>query len=294
MTSHPKDVSPRLIEAMATLEPVCEHLHLPAQSGSDATLAAMRRGYDVHTYLDLVARLRAAIPGLALTTDLIVGFPGETDEDFQATLDLVDEVGFDAAFTFQYSPRPQTKAADLPARVPPDVLESRMRRLVDLTQAWGRTRNEALVGSTVEVLVEGRSRRDAESVMGRTRSHKTVNFRSDALVGDLVWATIESASSTSLQGVAAGDGLSRPPRDVSPLPRPDRRLRCPPYRPRPSDGAPGGRRRPTGRRRPPRGRGRGSDRGRPKPKVSSSPSSAPPEWARPRWPPCWPWSWESG
>ena len=147
MTSHPKDVSPRLIEAMATLEPVCEHLHLPAQSGSDATLAAMRRGYDVHTYLDVVARLRAAIPGLALTTDLIVGFPGETDEDFEATLDLVDEVGFDAAFTFQYSPRPQTKAADLPARVPPDVLESRMRRLVDLTQAWGRTRNEALWGA---------------------------------------------------------------------------------------------------------------------------------------------------
>lgn len=202
MTSHPKDVSPDLIKAMATLRPVCEHLHLPVQSGSDRMLAAMRRGYDAATYLDLVACLRRAIPGLALTTDLIVGFPGETDEDFQATLDLVEEVGFDAAFTFQYSPRLQTEAADLPDRVPPDVLESRMRRLIDLTQTWGRSRNESLVGSTLEVLVEGRSRRDPESVMGRARSHKTVNFRSDAVVGDLVWVTIESASSTSLQGVA--------------------------------------------------------------------------------------------
>jgi len=101
MTSHPKDVSPALIEAMATLRPVCEHLHLPVQSGSDRVLAAMRRDYDVQSYLDLVARLRTAIPGLALTTDLIIGFPGETDDDFQETLDLAEEVGFDAAFTFQ-------------------------------------------------------------------------------------------------------------------------------------------------------------------------------------------------
>jgi tRNA-2-methylthio-N6-dimethylallyladenosine synthase len=202
MTSHPKDVSPGLIEAMATLPPVCEHLHLPAQSGSDAVLQAMHRDYDVKTYLDLVARLRASVPGLALTTDLIVGFPGESERDFEDTLALVDEVGYDAAFTFQFSPRSQTRAAALSGRLRPEVLEERMRRLVDLTQTWGRRRNEALVGETLEVLVEGRSRRDPAVAMGRTRTYKTVNFPSEEPVGSLTWVRIVEASSTSLRGVA--------------------------------------------------------------------------------------------
>ncbi|MHB0978597.1 MAG: tRNA (N6-isopentenyl adenosine(37)-C2)-methylthiotransferase MiaB [Thermoleophilia bacterium] len=200
MTSHPKDVSDGLIEAMADLQPVCEHLHLPVQSGSDRVLRAMRRGYDRAEYLDLVRRLRRAVPGIALTTDVIIGFPGETDEDFEETLDLVETVGYDAAFTFQYSPRRQTAAAELPGRVEQEVLESRMRRLVELTQGWGARRNAALVGREVEVLVEGRSRRGDDLGMGRTRTYKTVNFRGDAEPGELVVVRVEESSSTSLRG----------------------------------------------------------------------------------------------
>ncbi len=202
MTSHPKDVSDGLIEAMADLEPVCEHFHLPVQSGSDRVLRAMRRGYDRAEYLDLVRRLRKAVPGIALTTDVIVGFPGETDADFEETLALVDTVGYDAAFTFQYSPRRRTIAAELPGRVEPAVLESRMRRLVELTQGWGARRNAALVGREVEVLVEGRSRRGDDLGMGRTRTYKTVNFRGDAEPGELVVVRVEESSSTSLRGEA--------------------------------------------------------------------------------------------
>lgn len=213
MTSHPKDVSPRLIEAMASVKSVCEHLHLPVQSGSDRILQAMRRGYSRAEYLRLVDRLRAAVPGLALTTDVIIGFPGETEGDFQDTLDLVQAVGFDAAFTFQYSPRTQTAAAHLPGRLPADVLEERMHRLVELIQGWGGRRNAALVGREVEVLVEGRSRRGGGLVMGRTRTYKAVNFPGDALAGDMVTVRVEASSSTSLRGVAVGlDGpASGPP-----------------------------------------------------------------------------------
>lgn len=200
MTSHPKDVSEGLIEAMASLEPVCEHLHLPVQSGSDRVLRAMRRGYDRAAYLDLVRRLRQAVPGIALTTDVIIGFPGETDRDFEETLALVETVGYDAAFTFQYSPRRRTAAAELPGRVEAPVLESRMRRLIELTQGWGARRNAALVGREVEVLVEGRSRRGDDLGTGRTRTYKTVNFRGDAGSGELVVVRVEESSSTSLRG----------------------------------------------------------------------------------------------
>jgi tRNA-2-methylthio-N6-dimethylallyladenosine synthase len=200
MTSHPKDVSDALIEVMARPNQVCEHLHLPSQSGSDHILAAMHRGYDRRGYVDLVRRLRDAMPGLALTTDLIVGFPGETDADFADTLSLVEECGFDGAYTFIYSPRRQTQAAQLPDRLPAEVAEQRMRRLVDLVQRMGRERNEALVGMTVEVMVEGASRQKSGEVMGRTRGHKPVNFQSAAVPGDLVMVELLEATSTSFRG----------------------------------------------------------------------------------------------
>jgi tRNA-2-methylthio-N6-dimethylallyladenosine synthase len=200
MTSHPKDMSEGLIEVMAQPNQVCEHLHLPVQSGSDRILAAMRRGYDRATYLSLVERLRAAVPDLALTTDLIVGFPGETEEDFAQTLALVEEVRFDGAFTFVYSPRRDTEAADLPGRIDCAVAEERMHRLVTAVQRIARERNNALLGRTVEVMVERPSRQHPGEVMGRTRGHKPVNLVSGAQPGDLVQVELVEATSTSFRG----------------------------------------------------------------------------------------------
>lgn len=200
MTSHPKDVSLELIELMAERNQLCEYVHLPVQSGSDRVLKAMRRGYDRPTYVDLVKEWRREVPGLAITTDLIVGFPGETEEDFADTLSLVEEIGFDGAFTFIYSPRRGTAAADLEGRVEPIAARDRMERLVEAIQQKAREKNEALIGTTMEVLVERGSRQNAGEVMGRTRTYKTVNFASDTLPGDLVRVEIVAATSTSLKG----------------------------------------------------------------------------------------------
>jgi tRNA-2-methylthio-N6-dimethylallyladenosine synthase len=204
MTSHPKDVSDELIDLLAAPNQVCEHLHLPVQSGSDAILEAMRRGYDRQAYLDLVRRLRAAVPALVLTTDLIVGFPGETEADFEDTLSLVEACEFDGAFTFIYSPRAHTAAARLPGRLDPKVARARMERLVDLVQTLGRKRNEALLGTVVEVMVERVSRHAAGEVMGRTRGHKPVNFPSTAEPGALVRVELLEATSTSFRARQVG------------------------------------------------------------------------------------------
>jgi tRNA-2-methylthio-N6-dimethylallyladenosine synthase len=214
MTSHPKDVSEDLIRLIAAGNAVCEHLHLPVQSGSDAMLTAMRRGYARDGYLALVARLREAVPSLSLTTDIIVGFPGETEQDFADTLSLVERCGFDGAFTFIYSPRRQTAAARLPGRVASEVAQDRLARLVELVQRQGRRNNEAQVGRIVEVLVERASKQagvDGVSaadgppeVMGRTRGHKPVNFASTALPGDLVTVELVAATSTSFRGRQVG------------------------------------------------------------------------------------------
>jgi tRNA-2-methylthio-N6-dimethylallyladenosine synthase len=204
MTSHPKDMSDALIEVIATTDRVCEHVHLPVQAGSDRILAAMNRRYDRRGYLDLVARLRAAVPELALTTDLIVGFPGETEEDFLETLSLVEECRFDGAFTFIYSPRRDTAAATLPGRLPAAVTEDRMTRLVEVVQRLGRERNEGMIGETVEVMVERPSRHATGEVMGRTRGHKPVNFPSSAVPGDLVQVVLLEATSTSFRGRQVG------------------------------------------------------------------------------------------
>lgn len=197
---HPKDFRDPVIRAMAECEAVCEHAHLPAQSGSTRILKAMRRTYGRERYLSLAQRLRAAVPDLALTTDLIVGFPGETDEDFEETITLVEEVGFDGAFTFVFSPRSGTEAATLPLQVPAGVKTARVERLIDAVQRVAAERNARRVGLAEEVLVEGPSRNDPALSRGRTRRNQTVNFTGAAAPGELVHVRIEAATSTTLRG----------------------------------------------------------------------------------------------
>jgi tRNA-2-methylthio-N6-dimethylallyladenosine synthase len=197
---HPKDFRDPVIAAMVECDAVCEHIHLPLQSGSSRILKAMRRTYDRERYLRLVARLRDAIPGLALGTDVIVGFPGETEEDFQETLAVVEAVRYDSAFTFIYSPRQGTEAAELPDQVPDEVKHERLERLVDVVQRLAAERNAERVGTTVEVLVEGRSRTDATLLRGRTRGNTMANFTGDAVPGELAEVLIAGATSTTLRG----------------------------------------------------------------------------------------------
>jgi len=197
---HPKDMRDDVIAAMADCASVCEHLHLPLQSGSTAVLRRMRRTYSRERYLDLVARIRAAVPDIALTTDLIVGFPGETDAEFAETLEVVEEVGYDHAFTFVYSPRRGTEAVAMPDQVPEELKRERITRLVDLVQAHAARRNRARRGTVQEVLVEGASRTDPERSRGRTRGNTTVNFRGVAAPGELVEVRVTGSTSQTLTG----------------------------------------------------------------------------------------------
>jgi len=197
---HPKDFRAPVIAAIVECAAVCEHIHLPLQSGSTRILKAMRRTYSRERYLRLVAELRDAVPDLALGTDIIVGFPGETEDDFAETLAVVEAVEFDSAFTFVYSPRRGTEAASMDDQVPDDVKRARMERLVDVVQKVAARRNEARVGLVEEVLVEGPSRTDPTLVRGRTRRNTTVNFVGSAPVGALVPVEIESSTSTTLKG----------------------------------------------------------------------------------------------
>jgi tRNA-2-methylthio-N6-dimethylallyladenosine synthase len=200
---HPKDFRHPVIEAMAECAAVCEHAHLPLQSGSTRILKAMRRTYGRERYLGLVEELRAAIPDLALTTDLIVGFPGEKEEDFRETLETVEQVRFDSAYTFVYSPRAGTEAAVMGDQIPEEVKRARIERLVDVVQRVAAGRNAERIGRSEEVLVEGPSRTDSALLRGRTRRNTTVNFAGTAAAGDLVDVRIEDASSTTLRGVQA-------------------------------------------------------------------------------------------
>jgi tRNA-2-methylthio-N6-dimethylallyladenosine synthase len=197
---HPKDFREPVIAAMAECRAVCEHAHLPLQSGSSRLLKAMRRTYGRERYLRLVGELRDAIPDLALTTDLIVGFPGETEDDFRETLEVVEEAGFDSAFTFVFSPRQGTEAATLPDQVPEEVKTERIERLIDLVQRVALERNTARIGRLEEVLVEGASRTDATLLRGRTRRNTTVNFAGAAAPGELTDVRIDRATSTTLGG----------------------------------------------------------------------------------------------
>ena len=197
---HPKDMREDVIRAHAELPALCEHIHLPLQSGSSTILKRMRRTYDRRRYLDRVAQIREHVPDCALTTDIIVGFPGESEDDFAQTLEVVDEVGYDGAFTFIFSPRRGTEAAGLDCQISHAAKRERMGRLVELVQRGARERAQRFVGRTMEVLVEGPSRTDPTRLRGRTRHNKTVNFDGTARPGDFVQVEIESATSTTLSG----------------------------------------------------------------------------------------------
>ena len=197
---HPKDMREDVIRAHAELPSLCEHIHLPLQSGSSAVLKRMRRTYNRERYMDRVASIREHVPDCAITTDIIVGFPGETEDDFGETLEVADEVGYDGAFTFVFSPRRGTEAAGFDDQLPHAVKRERMERLVELVQRRARERAQRFVGRTMEVLVEGPSRNDETRLRGRTRHNKTVNFDGTAQTGDLVEVEIGGATSTTLSG----------------------------------------------------------------------------------------------
>jgi tRNA-2-methylthio-N6-dimethylallyladenosine synthase len=198
---HPKDMREDVIRAHAELASVCEHIHLPLQSGSTRILKAMRRTYDRERYLSRVAMIREHVPDVALTTDIIVGFPGESEEDFEQTLEVVEQVSYDSAFTFIFSPRRGTEAAEISAGLVEHAVKvERMGRLVELVQAHARERAQRFVGRTLEVLVEGSSRTDPERLRGRTRHNKVVNFAGLAAPGELTEVEILTATSQTLSG----------------------------------------------------------------------------------------------
>ncbi|HEU4631841.1 MAG TPA: MiaB/RimO family radical SAM methylthiotransferase, partial [Gemmatimonadaceae bacterium] len=209
---HPNDFTDRVIAAMAEVPAVCEHVHLPMQSGSSRTLKRMLRRYTREGYLDCVARLRAAIPGLALTTDVIVGFPGETDEDFEETLSAMREVGFDDAFTFKFSPREGTPATRLPAElvVPGEVASARLERLIELVRAGARARNLTMLGRRAEVLVEKVSRR-GELLQARTRDFRTVLVPGgEELIGRYLTVQLTGTTGSTFTGAVVEERRALP------------------------------------------------------------------------------------
>ena len=203
-TSHPREMTQRLFDAYAHLPKLVSHLHLPVQSGSDRVLAAMKRGYTVLEYKSIVRKLRAARPDISLSTDFIVGFPGETEADFEATMKLIDEVGFDASSSFLYSPRPGTPAAELADDTPQDVKARRLKRLQKRIEAQAQAISAAMVGTVQRILVEGVSKKDASELAGRTDNNRIVNFGAPAhaarLIGRFVDVAITSALPHSLRG----------------------------------------------------------------------------------------------
>jgi tRNA-2-methylthio-N6-dimethylallyladenosine synthase len=197
---HPKDMREDVIRAHAELPTLCEHIHLPLQSGSSSVLKRMRRTYNRERYLDRVALIREHVPDCAITTDIIVGFPGETESDFEQTVEVVEQVGYDGAFTFIYSPRRGTEAAMLADPVPHEVKVQRMERLVEVVQRRALERAQRFVGRTLEVLVEGQSRTDPDRLRGRSRHNKVVNFDGLGSAGEVVRVDITAATSQTLTG----------------------------------------------------------------------------------------------
>ena len=200
VTSHPKDLSDRLIEAMAELPKLCEGLHLPMQSGSDGVLSRMRRGYTFAEYYDKVKRMRQAVPDLYLTSDIIVGFPGETDEDFRATVRALEMAEFDSIFLFQYSPRPDTQAGTLPEQLADDVKAERFNIVMDLQQKMTLKKNSFRVGMVQEIMVEGASKKGSELMNGRNRGGAIVNFEGECRRGELVNVLITEGLGYCLKG----------------------------------------------------------------------------------------------
>ena len=199
-TSHPRDFTQEMIEAIADSGKVSDHFHLPVQSGSNATLRRMARGYPIERYRDLVASIRRAVPEATLTTDLIVGFPGETEDDFQKTLDLVEEIRFDRSYMFMFSPRRGTPAAAFPDQVPLDVKKERLARLMEVQDRISLEENERRLGRTVEVLVEGPSRTRPDVLTGRASDNRVVLFRGEVETGTLLPVRITAARTWTLEG----------------------------------------------------------------------------------------------
>jgi tRNA-2-methylthio-N6-dimethylallyladenosine synthase len=197
---HPKDMKEDVLLAHAECESVCEHIHLPLQSGSSRILKAMKRTYNRERYMDRVALIREHVPDAAITTDIIVGFPGETEEDFAETLEVAEEVGYDSAFTFVFSPRRGTAAADMDGMVPHPVKVERMERLVEVVQRRAKERAQRFVGRSLDVLVEGPSRTDPTRIRGRSRHNKAVNFEGTATAGEFVEVEVTNATSQTLTG----------------------------------------------------------------------------------------------
>ena len=199
VTSHPKDISPALISSIADLDKVCESIHFPAQSGSDKILKKMRRGYTRGEYLERAQQLQIAIPGITLASDFIVGFPGETDDNFARTLDLLREVRFDRIFAFVYSPRPKTEAAKLQDDILPEIKSARLQQLLSLQRSISLEKNQELLGKEVEVLVEGKNRKYQDRGEGRTRTGKMVFFPwEEGMRGQLINIRIERVTDLSL------------------------------------------------------------------------------------------------
>ncbi|WP_374477795.1 tRNA (N6-isopentenyl adenosine(37)-C2)-methylthiotransferase MiaB [Zoogloea sp.] len=200
-TSHPREMTQRVVDAYARLPKLVSHLHLPVQAGSDRVLAAMKRGYTVLEYKSLVRKLRAARPDISLSSDFIIGFPGETEADFEATMKLIDDLGFDASFSFVYSSRPGTPAADLADDTPQDVKLARLARLQKRIEEHAATISAGMVGSVQRILVEGPSKKDPNELAGRTDNNRVVNFAGNPrLVGHFVDVSIVSALPHSLRG----------------------------------------------------------------------------------------------
>ena len=211
-TSHPAELTDSLVDVYGEVPELVSHLHLPVQSGSDRILALMKRTYTARDYVDKVRRLRAVRPDLSLSSDFIVGFPGETDADFEATMDLIDEVGFDTSFSFIYSARPGTPAAELPDPVPLDVKRRRLARLQTQVSELARAVSEAMVGTRARVLVQGPSKKDPDELRGRTENNRVVNFAGPReIAGTFADVTIVGALPNSLRGALAGvpDAASR-------------------------------------------------------------------------------------
>ncbi|MDA8346034.1 MAG: tRNA (N6-isopentenyl adenosine(37)-C2)-methylthiotransferase MiaB [Thermaerobacter sp.] len=200
-TSHPRDFTQEMVEAIAQTQKVCEHFHVPVQSGANHMLRRMARGYTRERYVDLIERIRRAVPTAAITTDLIVGFPGETEEDFEATLDLCEQLRFDKSYTFMYSPRRGTPAADFPEQIPLALKKERLARLIAVTDRLSRDANQRQIGTEVEVLVEGVSKKSEVRLMGRTRHNQPVVFAGDAAwAGQIRRVLVARANTWTLEG----------------------------------------------------------------------------------------------
>lgn len=202
VTSHPADFDDRLIDAISSLPKVCEHVHLPIQSGSDAVLERMKRNYTLNGYREKINRLRDAIPGISITTDIITGFPGETEHDFNRTMDLLTEINYDAAFAFQYSKRPYSPARLYEDQIPFALGRERLNKVIELQNSITLSKNQECVGSEFDILIEGESKRDKGKLTGRTRTYKLVHLTKNAGIqaGDIVSVKIVSASPSALTG----------------------------------------------------------------------------------------------